>query len=81
MNGDAYPAAVSQKVAKNLPVSFYSPMPGFNLDVLYLKEVTVITAGILSDMMVTPCCLVLCVKLLQLLSGLGLTCKKILYLK
>ena len=29
MNGDAYPAAVSQKVAKNLPVSFYSPMPGF----------------------------------------------------
>ena len=30
MNGDAYPAAVSQKVTKNLPASFYSPMPGFN---------------------------------------------------
>ena len=29
-NGAAYPAAVSQKVAKNLPVSFYSPTSGFN---------------------------------------------------
>ena len=29
VNGDAYPAAVSQKVAKNLPVSFYSPTSGF----------------------------------------------------
>ena len=29
--GTAYPAAVSQKVAKNLPVSFYSPTSGFNL--------------------------------------------------
>ena len=31
VNGDAYPAAVSQKVTKNLPVSFYSPMPGFKI--------------------------------------------------
>ena len=31
VNGDAYPVAVlvSQKVTKNLPVSFNSPMPGF----------------------------------------------------
>ena len=29
VNGDAYPAAVSQKVTKTLPVSFYSPMSGF----------------------------------------------------
>ena len=29
VNGDAYPVAISQKVAKKLPVSFYSPMPGF----------------------------------------------------
>ena len=31
VNGAAYPAAVSQKVAKNLPVSFYSPTSGFKL--------------------------------------------------
>ena len=31
VNGAAYPAAVSQKVANNLPVSFYSPTSGFNL--------------------------------------------------
>ena len=30
VNGDVYPVAISQKVTKNLPVSFYSPMPGFN---------------------------------------------------
>ena len=29
VNDDAYPVAVSQKVAKNLPVSFYSPTTGF----------------------------------------------------
>ena len=29
VNGEAYPVAISQKVTKNLPVSFYSPMPGF----------------------------------------------------
>ena len=29
VNGDAYPIAISQKVTKNLPASFYSPMPGF----------------------------------------------------
>ena len=32
VNGDEYPVAVSQKVTKNLPVSFYSPMPGFKAD-------------------------------------------------
>ena len=31
VNGDAYPVAVRQKVTKNLPVSFYSPMPGFKV--------------------------------------------------
>ena len=31
VNGDAYPVAVIQKVRKNLPVSFYSPTPGFNV--------------------------------------------------
>ena len=31
VNGDAYPVAVSQKVTKNLPVSFYSPTSGFNV--------------------------------------------------
>ena len=30
VNGDAYPVVFSQKVTKNLPVSFYSPTPGFN---------------------------------------------------
>ena len=29
MNGDAYPVAISPKVTKNLPVSFYSPTSGF----------------------------------------------------
>ena len=29
VNGNAYPVAVSQKVTKNFPVSFYSPTPGF----------------------------------------------------
>ena len=31
VNGDAYPVAISQKVTKNLPVSFYSPAPGFKM--------------------------------------------------
>ena len=30
VNGDTYPVAVSPKVTKNLPVSFYSPTSGFN---------------------------------------------------
>ena len=30
VNGAAYPAAVGQKVTKNLPVFFYSPTSGFN---------------------------------------------------
>ena len=30
-NSDAHHAAVSQKGMKNLPESFYSPMPGFKL--------------------------------------------------
>ena len=29
VNGDAYPVAISPKVTKNLPVSFYSPTSGF----------------------------------------------------
>ena len=29
INGDAYPVAVSQKMVKHLPVSFYSPTPWF----------------------------------------------------
>ena len=29
VKSDAYPVAVSQKVTKNLPVSFYNPKPGF----------------------------------------------------
>ena len=37
VNGDAHPAADSQKVAKNLPVSFYSPMPGFKSALIPLK--------------------------------------------
>ena len=32
VNGYTYPVAISQKVKKNLPVSFYSPTPGFKLD-------------------------------------------------
>ena len=32
VNGVAYPAAVRQKVAKNLPVSFYSPLSGFKVN-------------------------------------------------
>ena len=31
VNGDAYPVAISPKVTKILPVSFYSPMSGFNI--------------------------------------------------
>ena len=31
VKSDAYPVAVSQKVTKNLPVSFYSPTPRFSL--------------------------------------------------
>ena len=31
VNGDAYSVAISQKVTKNLPVSFYSPTPGFKV--------------------------------------------------
>ena len=34
VNGDAYPAAISPKVTKNLPVSFYSPTSGLNSDKL-----------------------------------------------
>ena len=30
VNCDAYPVSFSQKVTKNLPVSFYIPTPGFN---------------------------------------------------
>ena len=30
VNGDAYPVAISPKVTKNLPVSFYSTTSGFN---------------------------------------------------
>ena len=33
VNGYVYPVAVSQKVMKNLPVSFYSRTPGFKKDV------------------------------------------------
>ena len=29
VNGDTYPVAISPKVTKNLPVSFYSPTSGF----------------------------------------------------
>ena len=32
VKGDAYPVAITQKVTKNLPVSIYSPMPGFKLN-------------------------------------------------
>ena len=31
VKSDVYPVAVSQKVTKNLPVSFYSPTPRFKL--------------------------------------------------
>ena len=31
VKSDVYPVAISQKVTKNLPVSFYSPMPEFKL--------------------------------------------------
>ena len=31
VNGDAYPVAISPKVTKNLPVSFYSPTSGFKM--------------------------------------------------
>ena len=38
VNGDAYPAAVSQKVTKNLPASFYSPMPGFKASIRFVNK-------------------------------------------
>ena len=41
VKSDAYPVAISQKVTKNLPVSFYSPIPGFKWSV----EVVILTSN------------------------------------
>ena len=35
MKSDAYTVSIYQKVTKNLPVSFYSHMLGFNIGVIY----------------------------------------------
>ena len=38
--GDAYPVAISQKVTKSLPVSFYSPTQGFKHEDILGKEIS-----------------------------------------
>ena len=56
VNGDTYPSvAISQKVTKNLPVSFYSPTPEFNhyqiiwlriTDEVWISEIVAVRPGL-----------------------------------
>ena len=52
VKSDAYPVAICQKVTNNLPVSFYSPTPGFNFDVVYIR-LKQMSGGLLNHSMET----------------------------